>query len=357
VIPDDGSMRITETGRSVLKALEGPNEASLELSPMSTLHSLKLIDDLIGTEKRLRIFDLELRGDEIDFSPEEADLEDSFSMSAMPADTQETGADLPPEKTTLHETGEADLRGSEPIAVIAADPMPADAPGFLVRRGSRLGAKALGPKVSQRSNLSRLISITLSQALTVWRRHLERDMLNIKSRPGTGNVGGAAIALLSLLVTVICAGVVIALTQIRSLKSEVATLQRELSPLKERVAKTESDDRAKQDANQQRDSQNKSGAERNRAEPAPRTDQAALNLTTEEVRLIRDYIKPTPATGAPAPAISVGDTISSIATIPLPSPLMEKIPKLLGARFTTRNGAIIIIKRDSHQADALLPSQ
>jgi hypothetical protein len=41
-------------------------------------------------------------------------------------------------------------------------------------------------------------------------------------------------------------------------------------------------------------------------------------------------------------------------TIPLPSPLTDKIPKLLGGRFTIRNGAIVILKRDSHQADAVL---
>jgi hypothetical protein len=34
---------------------------------------------------------------------------------------------------------------------------------------------------------------------------------------------------------------------------------------------------------------------------------------------------------------------------------MEKIPKLQGARFTTRNGAIVILKRDSRHADAVLP--
>jgi hypothetical protein len=40
--------------------------------------------------------------------------------------------------------------------------------------------------------------------------------------------------------------------------------------------------------------------------------------------------------------------------IPLPSQLTEKVPKLLGAKFTTRNGTIIIIKRASRRADAVL---
>jgi len=187
-----------------------------------------------------------------------------------------------------------------------------------------------------------------------WRRHLEQDVSRAKSGRRTGSVGGGAIALLSLLAIVICAGAVLALTQIRSLKTEIATLQRELSPLKERVAKADLADRAKQDVNQQREAQLKSGIEKNRAGPDPRTDQAALNLTAEEVRLIRDFIKPAPAAGTPAPTINVGDTVS-IGTIPLPSQLMEKVPKLLGARFTTRNGSIIILRRDSRQADVVLP--
>jgi len=105
-----------------------------------------------------------------------------------------------------------------------------------------------------------------------------------------------------------------------------------------------SDDKAKRDANQEKESQIKSGVEKNRIGPDPRSDQAALNLTSEEVRLIRDFIKPAPVTGTPAPAINVGDMVS-IATIPLPSPLMEKIPKLLGARFAIKNGAIIIVRK------------
>jgi hypothetical protein len=155
-------------------------------------------------------------------------------------------------------------------------------------------------------------------------------------------------------VIIICAGAVVALTQIKSLKSEIATLQRELSPLKARIAGIDLGDKAKQDANQQKESQITSGVEKNRIGPDPRTDQAALNLTSEEVRLIRAFIKPAPVAGTPAPAINVGDMVS-IATIPLPSQLMEKIPKLLGARFTTRNGSIIILRRDSRQAEVVLP--
>ena len=81
---------------------------------------------------------------------------------------------------------------------------------------------------------------------------------------------------------------------------------------------------------------------------------SALSLSPDEIRAIKEYIKPAPIAGeAISPSINVGDYITE-ATIPVPSPLTDKVPNLLGARFTIRNGAIVLIKRDSHQADAVL---
>jgi len=84
-----------------------------------------------------------------------------------------------------------------------------------------------------------------------------------------------------------------------------------------------------------------------------RSEQAPLTFSREEVQLIREYIKPAPFAGPAAPAVSVGDPVIS-GTIPFPSPLTEKVPKLLGARFAIRNGAIIIVRKDSQQADTVL---
>jgi hypothetical protein len=356
VIPDDGGLRITDTGRSALKALSGPRETSLDLPPTSASQSLKMIDDLIGTEGRLKIFDLALRRGEAKPTPGGAKIEDDYSMDAMPG-TRETGIDLPPEniaQPALYEASDTDPQGSERIAVLAAEPRPTGAPTILVHDGRDSPVHAPGREAPRRPRFSSQIAAKLRQAAAIWRRHLEQDKPNIKAGPRrSGNVSGAAIALLSFLVLVICAGAVVALTQIRALKSEVANLQRELSPLRERAAKAELLEKAKQNADQQREAQNKPGAEKNKAGAEPRTEQAALNLTPEEIRQIRDFIKPAPAAGTPSSAINVGDTVS-VATIPLPSQLMEKIPKLLGARFTTRNGSIIIVRRDSRQADAVL---
>jgi hypothetical protein len=53
------------------------------------------------------------------------------------------------------------------------------------------------------------------------------------------------------------------------------------------------------------------------------------------------------------PTINVGDTVVG-AMIPLPSQLTDNVPKLVGGKFTTRDGSIIIVKRDSRKADVVL---
>ncbi len=158
VIPEDGGLQITKAGRSALKALEGPGKYPLDLPPTRGSHSL--------AEERRKIFDLELRSDEVDFSPEGAEIEDSSSMSTM-SPARETDADLPREsiaQSTPHEAGFAYLQGSEPITVVAPDSMPADALGFLVRDAS--GSEVSAPERERpwRSRLSRLISAKHQQA-------------------------------------------------------------------------------------------------------------------------------------------------------------------------------------------------
>ncbi|MBR1282993.1 hypothetical protein JQ597_13175 [Bradyrhizobium sp. AUGA SZCCT0177] len=359
VTPEGDGLRITDAGRSALRALGASNEPSFDLPAPSPSPSLKMIDHLVGTEERLKIFDLDRRDDKIDVDPdrmeETANAEDTSSASTIPAAAQESGGHLPHESIAqpiAPEVGAADLQNSNPIPVPQEEPRRPSAPAFF-SRNSDAEAKTPALAPPERNKFSKLIAAGLQQAQAIWQRHLERDGSTAKAARRTGNVGGVAIALLTLLVLVMCAGAVIALTQIRSLKSEIATLQRELSPLRERAARADFLEKAKQKADQQTESQNKSVAEK-KAGADPRTEQAALNLTPEEIRLIRDFIKPAPAAGTPAPAIKVGDTVG-IATIPLPSQLMEKIPKLLGARFTTRNGSIIILRRDSRQADLVLP--
>jgi hypothetical protein len=153
-------------------------------------------------------------------------------------------------------------------------------------------------------------------------------------------------------VIVVAGGAVIAVYHIKSLTAEIATVQRELMVIKNETARLEAAE-SKRVADQN-DNQGRPGTEKADASGQSRQAASALSLSPDEIRAIREYIKPAPIAGeAISASISVGDRVSE-ATIPVPSPLIDKVPKLVGARFTIRNGAIIIIKRDSHQVDAVL---
>ncbi|WP_083632735.1 hypothetical protein [Bradyrhizobium sp. NAS96.2] len=165
-----------------------------------------------------------------------------------------------------------------------------------------------------------------------------------------GGMTGLAVACLSLISVVACVAAAIALGQISTLKSDNAALRRELVPLRERLARLEQE-AAKREAAEQDEARDKAEAEKKTADAA--SEQAALNLSREEIQLIREYIKAAPSAGAGAPAVNVGDPITG-GMIPLPSALMQKVPRLVGARFATRNGTIIISTRNSRRVDAVL---
>src|SRR3954471_554295 len=63
LLRNDTGFEITEAGLALLQSLESPTAAPVVVAPNSTSPALKLIDDLIGTKDRLKIFDLELRTD------------------------------------------------------------------------------------------------------------------------------------------------------------------------------------------------------------------------------------------------------------------------------------------------------
>jgi len=198
---------------------------------------------------------------------------------------------------------------------------------------------------SSLSDLRTMLTRWIQQGVTVWRRHLEQDQAQ-KTQPSGANVERGLFALLSVLVIISCAGAAAALIQVKSLKSEIASLQRELLPLKQRVANLDQLDWTKDIPDKTSDDKIPPPRE-NRREEAP------LLLSREEIQLIHDYIKPAPVAGSSTAAINVGDPIAG-PMIRFPSPVTEKVPKLLGARFAIRNGEIIIAKKDSGRADAVL---
>ncbi|WFU59190.1 hypothetical protein QA639_17460 [Bradyrhizobium pachyrhizi] len=203
------------------------------------------------------------------------------------------------------------------------------------------------------SRLSGLVSFlgTIKPKFAAARRRRSAEDVPDRGADRRGGLTGLAVACLSLISVVACVAAAIALGQLSSLKSDIAALRREIAPLRERLTRLELVEVAKRDAAQQEDARDKAEAEKKLPDGAG--EQAALSLSREEIQLIREYIKAAPSAGAAVAPINVGDPITG-GMIPLPSSLTEKLPRLVGARFATRNGAIIISTRNSRRIDAVL---
>lgn len=186
----------------------------------------------------------------------------------------------------------------------------------------------------------------IDRARRIWRRHLQRDQLPRTTGGSMGNFERWSIALLSVGFVVSCVCGIIVFMQLNARKLEIATLQRDIIALKLRVARLD-----------QIASTNEIREKASSGTPKPpsetRPDQAPLLLSREETQLIRDYIKPAPVAGPATETIKVGDPVVG-ETVPFPSPIREKVRKLLGARFTIRNGVIAIIVSGSRRADAVI---
>ncbi|WP_143271596.1 hypothetical protein [Bradyrhizobium mercantei] len=206
---------------------------------------------------------------------------------------------------------------------------------------------AADPNDSRLSRLAKLLGSSMPGFARTRRRRSPADAPDRKTVNRVG-MTGLAVACLSLISVVACVAAAIALGQNSSLKSDIVMLHRELVPLRERLAKLEQD-AARREAAQREEAQDRAEAEKR----AAIIEQAALNLSREEIQLIREYIKAAPMPGAAATPVNVGDPVTG-GMIPLPSPLTEKIPRLVGARFSIRNGAIIISARNSRRIDAVL---
>lgn len=201
---------------------------------------------------------------------------------------------------------------------------------------------------SGRDESGRMAAFTdwMNRGRRLWRGHLQRDQLPDTTRGSAGNFERWLLALLSLAVIVSCVCASIVFMQVNTLKVEIAMLQREIIALKLHAARLDQIT----SANEARD---KPTRESPKPAPETRPEQASLILSREEVQLIRDYIKPAPVAGTATEAIKVGDPVTG-ETVPFPSPITDKVRKLLGATFTIRNGVIVITRNGSHHADAVI---
>jgi len=351
VSENEHGFQITEAGLSLLQSLEnlGKLPSKISFAPASD-------PCLTGSEERSRMFGTEpgdtqdgrrqcgsiesrptsIGGPEIitranpinqvdEMNPPAVELNDDLNQR-FPHEDSETGVEQP--STNLIE-----------------------APAFLQRSfGSRTNAPH---RSSASSDRFAFISQKWRSVLDAWRRHSSQNDSTPRTERPIGLIGGAAFFFLSFVTLVACLFAAIALGQIGLLKSDIAALRRELLPLKADLGRLELAEKVRRDAEQNSVSKN-IGSKESGSDEETNNAPARLILSGEEIQLIRDYIKPAPSAGNSGPDISVGDRIGT-ATIPLPSSLTEKVPRLVGASFTTRNGAIVISIKGSLRADAVLP--
>jgi hypothetical protein len=165
----------------------------------------------------------------------------------------------------------------------------------------------------------------------------------------SGRAARAAIfALLSIVAIVIAGGGVAVIAQLGSLKTELASARREVAVAKDRIERLE-----------RRIDEVTAAAGRPQTRPERIVTEGgatrALELSREEVQLVRDYIKVPPAPAGAAATIAVGTPVQAGVLAPLPFQITEKMPKLIGASFMTdRNGAIVIVRRGSTHADLVI---
>jgi hypothetical protein len=341
VVQDDDGLRITAAGRSILEELDISSYSAPNTGDAKHGRSNDASDELVDSEVRQKIFGLGLRGAD-DFTGDEPIEEELESEQIIPPVSE-----APPAVN-------ADVAAEPPVAIDADLVQAAGKPGDQ-RRDTSLPS-FLAPAISlphrEAVERRRLTSAStrsdvvskLSRLGGILRGHIKQEPPNI--RPGTRGsaVGGLVLSVLVLLVIIICAGSYLAITQIKSLTSEILSLQKEVASFKQRT-----------EAKSVEKNPTPIGPATDKRGNSARNDQAAqtLALSPDEIQLVREYIKPAPASRASSQPINVGDPVTS-GTIPLPSAITDKIPKLLGARFTIRAGSIVIVRRDSKQANAVL---
>lgn len=342
VTRNDAGWQITGAGLSMLRSLDDPGPGTSGSSP-STPSTLKLIDDLAGVdnlveiEDRLQKFDLDIKRLNIIAPVDDASVDQDVA-----------GADQPnaiAEPATNRNTADETVSGVGAKPDDGVGQTVSGIPAFL-EKAPRSPSVAAGKKARLLSFLSRAAEAKRRILLQGFQLHLHGKQSDSPIAGAKGSVNGLAFAFFALLGLAACVAAAVALSQIYSFKSENTLLQRELAKVRDHLGKME------QAAVRKEADASRKGPD-SQPNEQPRVDRAPLVLSKDEIQSIREFIRPAPTKGS-EPDINVGDPVDS-PTVLLPSALMEKVPKLSGGRFTIRNGAIIISKRDSKTADLVLP--
>ena len=140
------------------------------------------------------------------------------------------------------------------------------------------------------------------------------------------------------------------LLQIKAMRSEMARSETDLAATNGRLAKSEK-------LVQQLIAKDSSSAI-NQSQHADNQPHAALALSQDDRKIIRQFIKILPPKPGAKSSIQLGDQVLSSSSAPIPGELVDRIPKLRGARFSIdQDGTIVIFGEGSSHADALIAHQ
>jgi hypothetical protein len=140
------------------------------------------------------------------------------------------------------------------------------------------------------------------------------------------------------------------LAAFNSFKIEMTGLKRDLAAAREKLAKLEANVSAALLSEKM-----KRGFDDRMLGSTSVTPTIQFALSREEIQLIRDFIKVPPPLPGAAQNINIGDHLPETTLAPLPEPIMEKVPKLRGARYTVdRNSAIVVVAPGTDRADVII---
>ena len=145
------------------------------------------------------------------------------------------------------------------------------------------------------------------------------------------------------LVVTFGAVILVLMTQIRELGTDLSGSRRDIASLRQQISAVQKQAQA---------------AQQIRIDSVPPTRTAPtpkLVLDDGEAKLLRQYIRtPPPKPGAEG-TIHLGNSASAFPSAPIPEPLAERVPKLAGARFSVdRDGSIVIVASGSNNADLII---
>ena len=144
--------------------------------------------------------------------------------------------------------------------------------------------------------------------------------------------------------------------RVKDLKNNAAQLQRQLSSMEHRIGRLELDQEQRRSP-QLDDKGNAVSSDTNPvASRFPPPPEPGMTLSQVEIDTVREFIKVTPMAQPRSPSLNVGMSLAGQPAIPLPPQLIEKVPKLAGARFRVDlDGSVALVPRGSDRIGFIIP--